>query len=249
MGSWVTGEMLGFDLETTGVDRFNDVPVSYALVTVVAGEVASTLTGLVDPGREIPVGASAVHGISTERARADGMPLTEAIDMITDAVVSAGNRGVPIVGMKLDYDLTIIDTQAGRLSERSLLERGWTGPVLDAVVLDRHVDRYRRGSRTLAALCAHYGVEIVHAHDASADAIASVGVLLALGARFKELRDADPEALHQSQIGWHRDWAEGYDKWRHGKGMDPIDARDYLWPVAAAGISAEPGPDPNATAA
>ena len=54
--------------------------------------------------------------------------------------------------------------------------------MLDAVVLDRHVDRYRKGSRTLAALCAQYGVTIENAHDASADAMASVGVLLALGA-------------------------------------------------------------------
>jgi hypothetical protein len=42
-------------------------------------------------------------------------------------------------------------------------------------------------------------------------------------------------ALHQSQIGWHWDWAEGYDKWRVGKGMTPIDPRDYQWPVAAEG--------------
>ena len=59
MANWLTGEMLGFDFETTGVDRFNDVPVSYALVTVVAGAVVSTSSGLIDPGREIPAGASA----------------------------------------------------------------------------------------------------------------------------------------------------------------------------------------------
>jgi DNA polymerase III subunit epsilon len=226
--------MLGFDFETTGVDRFNDVPVSYALVTVVAGDVVSTASGLIDPGREIPAGATAVHGISTERARDEGMPLSDAIEMITEVVVSASQRAVPIVGMKLDYDLTILDTQAYRLSELGLVARGWQGPVLDAVVLDRHVDQYRKGSRTLAALCGLYGVEIINAHDASADAIASVGVLLALGARYKELRDAELSALHQSQIDWHRDWAKGYDKWRVGKGMTPMDPRDYYWPLAAA---------------
>jgi DNA polymerase-3 subunit epsilon len=233
MDTWVTGEMLGFDFETTGVDRFSDVPVSYALVTVVAGEVASTSSGLVDPGREIPAGATAVHGISTEQARAEGMPQKDAIEMIAEAAVSASRRGVPIVGMKLDYDLTILDTQAIRLTGSGLADRGWSGPVLDAVVLDRHVDQYRKGSRTLGALCGLYGVEILNAHDASADAVASVEVLLALGARYKELRDADLCALHQLQIGWHRDWAEGYDKWRVGKGMAPIDPRDYSWPVAA----------------
>ena len=164
------------------------------------------------------------------------MPLKGAIDMITEVVVAASQRGVPVVGMKLDYDLTMLDTQSSLLSEAGLVARGWSGPVLDAVVLDRHVDQYRRGSRTLAALCAQYGVTIENAHDASADAIASVGVLLALGARYRELRDAELNALHQSQIGWHWDWAEGYDKWRVGKGMTPIDPRDYQWPVAAEGV-------------
>ena len=37
MGNWAMGEVLGFDFETTGVDRFNDVPVSFALVTVGPG--------------------------------------------------------------------------------------------------------------------------------------------------------------------------------------------------------------------
>jgi DNA polymerase-3 subunit epsilon len=239
MDSWMTGEMLGFDFETTGVDRFNDVPVSYALVTVVAGDVVASSSGLVDPGREIPPGASAVHGISTARARAEGIPLREAVEVVTEAIVSASERGIPVVGMKLDYDLTILDTQASRLSDRDLRARGWCGPVLDTVVLDRHFDQYRKGSRTLAALCAHYGVEIVNAHDASADAIASTRVLLALGARFKELRDADPSTLHHSQIRWHRDWAEGYDTWRAGRGLAPIDPRDYFWPVAAESVAAD----------
>jgi DNA polymerase III subunit epsilon len=234
MGKWAMGEVLGFDFETTGVDRFEDVPVSYALVTIVAGEVVSELAGLVDPGRDIPAGATQVHGITTERARDEGMPLSTAIELVTEAVVSASVRGVPLVGMKLDYDLTILDTQSRRHSSGGLHELGWTGPVLDAVVLDRHVDRYRKGSRTLGALCAHYGVTIENAHDATADAVASAKVLVALAALCEEVGEADPAALHQAQIGWHREWAEGYNRWRLGKGMPPMDERDFVWPVAPA---------------
>jgi len=228
------GEVLGFDFETTGVDRFNDVPVSYALVTLIAGERVSTSAGLIDPGRAIPVGATEVHGISTERARAEGMPLRDAMEMIAAVVVSAGARGVPLVGMKLDYDLTILDTQSRTLCGRGLPERGWCGPVLDAVVLDRHEDRFRKGRRTLSALCAHYGVCIENAHDAVADAVASAEVLFALAARFASLGEAEPIELHQAQIGWHREWAESYDDWRVGCGMTPMDRRDFIWPVASA---------------
>jgi DNA polymerase III subunit epsilon len=236
--NWAAGELLGFDFETTGVDRFNDVPVSYALVTVVGGEVVSTAAGLVDPGREIPAGATRVHGISTERARDEGMPLPEAIEMVAGTVLDASRRGVPLVGMKLDYDLTILDTQSARAGGPGLLVRGWAGPVLDAVVLDRHLDRYRKGRRTLGALCEFYGVDIEHAHDAAADAIASIKVLLALTARYKEIREADPASLHAHQVDWHREWAESFDEYRTKKGMEPIDPRDHLWPVAPAVLPA-----------
>ena len=144
VGAWTSGEVLGFDFETTGVDRFVDVPVSYALVHVVGGVVLRSWSGLIDPGREIPADATLVHGITTERARDEGMPLSEAIGLVTDAVVSARARGVPLAGMKLDYDLTILETQARRLWGTGFLERGWRGPLLDAVVIDRHFDPDRQ---------------------------------------------------------------------------------------------------------
>jgi DNA polymerase III subunit epsilon len=173
VGAWPTGELLGLDFETTGIDRFNDVPVSYALVSVVEGVVIRSWSGLIDPGREIPSEATAVHGISTERARDEGMPLRAAISLVSDAVIAASARGVPLVGMKLDYDLTILELQARDLCGVGPIERGWCGPVLDAVVIDRHFDPDRQGRRTLVDLCAHYGIEIGNAHDASADAPAT----------------------------------------------------------------------------
>lgn len=231
---WTSGELLGLDFETTGIDRFNDVPVSYTLVQVVNGVVVTSWSGLIDPGREIPAEATEVHGISTERAREEGMPLPEAISLVTDGVVSASTRGVPLVGMKLDYDLTILDTQAKQLDGRGIIERGWCGPVLDAVVIDRHFDQDREGRRTLVDLCALYGIDIENAHDASADAIASLEVLFALATRYEALRECDLARLHDEQAGWHRQWAQRYDGWRLSQGMIPIDPRDYEWPVAPA---------------
>ena len=86
-----------------------------------------------------------MHGISTERARDEGMPLAAAVSLLADAVVSAGRRGVPLAGMKLDYDLTMLETQAVQLCGRGIVERGWCGPVLDAGVIDRHFDPDAQG--------------------------------------------------------------------------------------------------------
>jgi len=229
---WPHGELLGFDLETTGVDRFSDVPVSFALTTWRAGVVVDSSTHLIDPGREIPEGASAIHGISTERARREGWPLGEAVELIADRLVEASRRGVPVTGIKLDYDLTMLDVQCRALDGRGLDRRGWTGPVFDALVLDRRLDRYRRGRRTLGHLCAHYGVAIGQAHDALADADASIGVLLAMSRRFPELFGADPVELFSAQVGWHREWTVSYDAWRRQDGQTPLDQRESIWPVA-----------------
>jgi len=236
MASWVDGEVLGLDFETTGIDRFNDVQVSYALVRVVGGVVRTSWSGLIDPGREIPAEATEVHGITTEQARGEGMPLPEAIGLVTDAVVSASRRGLPLAGMKLDYDLTILDTQAKLLLGGGIVERGWRGPVLDAGVIDRHFDPDREGRRTLVDLCGLYGVGIGRPHDASVDAIASVEVLFALAARHDALSQCELAQLHLDQTRWHREWAHVYDEWRMAQGMIPIDRRDYEWPVAPAAL-------------
>lgn len=229
--TWTEGELLGFDLETTGVDRFSDRPVSFALVTITGGVVRDCLADLVDPGMAIPEGATAVHGISTERARAEGQALDHAVSLMADELVKAASRGIPVVGMKLDYDLTILDVQCRRVDGRGLAARGFGGAVIDALVLDRHVDRYRRGRRTLVDLCAHYGVSIDHAHDAGSDAEASVQVALEIFRRYPELGDLAPEELHRSQIQWHREWAESYDRWRRDRGQDPLDPSEFEWPV------------------
>ncbi len=232
---WDEQDLLGFDLETTGVDRFTDVPVSYALVAVRGGLVVWSDASLVDPGREIPPGASSVHGITTERARREGIPLGIAVRHIADAVLDSSRKGVPVVGMKLDYDLTMLDACCRRETGRGLADRGFRGPVVDALVIDRHLDRYRPGKRTLADLCSYYGVVIDHAHDASADATAAIDVVRTLCRSYPELRDLVPMELHVAQEGWHREWVASFAEWMRWKGLgSPIDDEDAAWPVASA---------------
>lgn len=149
-GSWVDGPMLGFDLETTGVDRFSDVPVSAALVVAEGGKVLSTDYFIIDPGRLIPPGASAIHGISTEQAGSEGISLTEALARIYDAISAAQAARWPIVGMNLSYDLTMLDVLARAHLGCEISPAGLY--VLDALVIDRHIDTYRRGKRKLVNL-------------------------------------------------------------------------------------------------
>ena len=238
--AWTDGELLCFDLETTGVDRFSDVPVSLALLRLRRGVVLERTVELVDPGRPIPEEATAIHGITNEEARRDGMTLHAAIELVAGALVDASRRGVPVVGVKLDYDLTMVDALCRAIDGRGLPERGWSGPVLDALVLDRHVDRFRKGRRTLVDLCELYGVTIGQAHSAHCDAAAAAGVLLSMAGRYEELSGASLNELHLGQVEYHRDWVVSYDEWRQSRGLDPLDSREASWPLAGLG-NAEAG--------
>jgi len=230
--SWAQGELLGFDLETTGVNRFDDSPVSFALVRVRGGQVVERVTAIVDPGRPIPAEATAVHGITDERARREGMELDRATDLLASALVSASRHGVPIVGIKLDFDLTMVDVLCRRKDDLGLAERGWLGPALDVLVLDRHVDPFRPGRRTLVDLCANYGVPIDRAHSAEADALAAARVLLALACRHPELAGTSAQALHEAQVAYHRAWVSSYDQGRRSRGLSGLDPVEAMWPLA-----------------
>lgn len=227
------GELLGFDLETTGVNRFFDVPVSYALITSREMVVTERVAGIVDPGRDIPSGATSVHGISSDRARREGIALSDAVQILVDKLVSTSERGIAVVGMRVDYDLTIVDVQAKKFLGMGLADLGWHGPVLDVSVLDRHFDKFRKGSRTLGQLCAHYSVPMVNAHDATADAQAALDVFGSLSIRYPEVAKMSREELYASQMEWHRQWASSYDLWRTKRNLKPMDPRDYVWPIAS----------------
>ena len=230
---WVNGELLAFDLETTGVDKARDIPVSYALVWFRDQAPERHDAGIINPGIAIPEGATAVHGITTERAVAEGVDLESGVRHIIEALLDASRRGVPVVGFNLSYDLSMMDARLRALDGTGLVEAGWHGPVLDPLVMDRFLERYRKGKRTLDLVCKRYGVVNEAAHDASGDAIASAKVLFAMATTYSaQLGDIDAATLTRSQVGWHRTWAEGMDEFLRTKGGSGFDPDDFDWPLS-----------------
>src|SRR5690606_34398616 len=101
-------------LETTGISTESDRVVTAAISLVGVGLTTESRDWLVDPGIEIPAGAAAVHGITTERARAEGQDPASAIEEITAILAEQQRAGVPIVAFNARFDLTIIDREARR---------------------------------------------------------------------------------------------------------------------------------------
>ncbi|MFF2658741.1 exonuclease domain-containing protein [Kitasatospora sp. NPDC058032] len=233
---WFTGPLASFDTETTGVDVETDRIVSAALVVQSApGAVPVATDWLADPGVPIPDGARAVHGISDETVRAHGRPAAVVVAELAAALTEQARAGRPVVVMNAPYDLTLLDRELRR--HRGLSLAGAIGPgellVLDPRVLDKYVDRYRRGRRTLTDLCAHYGVELAGAHDAGADATAALELVRAIGTRFpRALGGLTAMELHQRQTVWHAAQARGLQAWFDRSGAD--ERVDLSWPLRPA---------------
>lgn len=226
--SWRDGPLLGLDFETTGVDPTSDLPVQVALVAAEGpGEAVTAEVFLVDPGREIPAGAVAVHGISTERARAEGCSLAETADRVHAALSAAERAGVPVVAMNASFDVTI----AAVLFEWAGLPALAWQAVVDPLVIDRRVARFRKGNRRLDSLCEHYGIELTGAHDAGQDATAAVALARELGRRYPEVGELDARELTVREREWHRAWATDYDAWARKAGRRGLEPEEWEWPV------------------
>lgn len=206
--TWTFGPLCGFDLETTGVSPESDRIVTAAVVSYDGGRPARTQTWMADPGVEIPPGATRVHGITTAQARAEGQPAALVMAELVAVLVAAVEAGTPLVVMNAPFDLTMLEREAERYSVRGLFSAS-VPLVLDPRILDRHVDRYRRGSRRLEDLCATYGVVHGGAHDAGADAVAASAVTAAIGDEYPWLGKTPLEDLHEMQVRWAADQQAG----------------------------------------
>lgn len=232
--SWTDRPLLGFDTETTGTNVATDRIVTVALVHSVGPgrENETVATWLIDPEMDIPEPAQRVHGISTEHARAHGMKSAEALDEVAEMIADALRQDVPLVAFNISFDLAILENELTRLGLPTLTQRLGhdIAPVLDGLVLDRGVDRYRKGKRTLTDVLAHYGLEQDgRLHTADVDVSATLDVLRALTVKYPKLGASSLEELHREQMGWHRRWAEGMNEWLTKKGKAPD--VNTVWPL------------------
>jgi DNA polymerase-3 subunit epsilon len=216
-----------FDLETTGIDTDTARIVSASVAVLDdCGVVVERKDWLLDPGVEIPEGASAVHGISTERARRYGRPAAEVVEEIIAAIRSVERRGIPLVVYNAPYDLTLLAREAARHGHEPL-DGG--GHVIDPLVIDKALDRYRKGKRTLEVTAAVYGVELTDAHDAAADAIAAGRLAQAMASRYAGALGVELARLHAMQAEWCREQAESFEAYMR-RTKDPSFTADRSWP-------------------
>ncbi|MEU3221306.1 exonuclease domain-containing protein [Streptomyces sp. NPDC006971] len=236
MTHWYEGPLAAFDTETTGVDVEEDRIVSAALVVQeTAGGRAQVTRWLVNPGVPVPPPATEIHGLTDDHLQRNGRWPAPVMEELARALAEQCTAGRPLVVMNAPFDLTLLDRELRRHRASSLAGRLQNVPlcVLDPRVLDKHLDRYRKGRRTLTDLCALYGVALDGAHDAAADATASLELVRAVGRRFSSrLERLTPAELHSLQAVWHAAQARGLQAWFAKNGTE--EAVDPAWPLRPA---------------
>lgn len=215
-----------FDLETTGLDTSTARIVSACVAVLDANGELEGPAGewLVNPGVEIPAAASEVHGITTERARAEGRVAGEAVAEISAALSAIFQSGTAVVAFNAPYDFSIMHHELLRHGLAAVDPR----PVIDPLVLDRAMIPFRRGKRTLGVLTADYGVKLVDAHNSTADAIAAGRLAQQQAAKFERLA-IDVLELHRLQIGWSE--AQNRDFEAYMRQHRPDFVAEIGWPL------------------
>lgn len=234
---WHRGPLLALDTETTGPDPDTDHIVTATCAWIAPGPpvAVDVDTWLINPGVPIPADAAAVHGITTEHAQVHGRPPAEALTEIAAVLARAIAQGVPLVAYNAAFDITVLDREFTRHG----IDLDLTAAlVVDPRVLDKEVDRWRNGRRTLTAVCQHYRVRLDAAHDATADALAAARVAWRIAETHPRMQMPLPD-LHAAQAAWRAEQAEDLERHFTDIGKPRPVAREWpLLPWATALVCA-----------
>jgi DNA polymerase-3 subunit epsilon len=211
-----------FDTETGGTDVW-----THRIVTATVAQLDDTGTliqersWLINSGQPIDKQATAVHGITTEHAAEHGVDPRSAI---TEIIAALLEHDYPVVAFNAPFDFSILSAEA----QRHDIDFRLPAVILDPFVLDKQMNRFRRGKRTLEVLTAAYGLPAFDAHDATADATAAgrlaiTQLAMLAGAGFS------PERLMVLQPGWHDEQAASLESYLRRANPDVV--VDRGWPI------------------
>lgn len=167
-----TRRFLFIDTETTGLNSYVDhlVQVAWVLTDELDKEISSGNFLIYPDNFKIPMSATAIHGITTKRAKDEGVPLKDALMCL----IPDWKNATDIVGHSVGFDIDFVEK-----SWRQLAKSGfpWDYNVIDTAVrstpycqLESESDYYEY--RTPSLLCLHrilFNKTFDDAHDAMAD--------------------------------------------------------------------------------
>lgn len=219
--------MVCFDVQTTGVDIESDRIVTAAVCRVGKDTRTTERVWHLNPEVEMTEEAVRIHGITPEMA-ATYQDSREGVGQIIECLEEELD-GCPLIVFNARFDLTILDREAERNGIKPLTDR-LDFTVIDPLVIDRAMDKFRPGKRTLKAVAEHYRAS-ANISGASEGALAAGRVAWRLGEKF-ELLKTSAEVLHRSEITWAGEQADSLQDYFDRSDIDRTIARG--WPTVPA---------------
>lgn len=173
----ITKNICFFDLETTGINIAKDRIVEISIVKALTDGTKEIKTWKVNPGIPIPVETTLIHGISDEDV-ADAPSFKEIapqiMQMIKDSDLAGFNSN--------RFDVPLLAEE--------LLRNGFDFDLSKHRTIDAQVIYHKMEPRNLSAAYKYYcGKDLVDAHSAEADTIATYEVLMAQIEKYEELEN------------------------------------------------------------
>lgn len=175
-----------FDVETTGLSPDTDTIIEIGALKVIQGKVADRFSEFINPHEALTAEISALTGITDEmlaNARDIGPVIGDFVDF---------SDGFVIVGHNLIFDYRFTKNAA----EKNGLSFEREG--IDTLKIAKTVHK-DLPSRSLGALCEHYGIINNSAHRAYHDALATAKLYQTLGHYFEA---ANPRLFEPEKMGF-----------------------------------------------
>ncbi len=173
-----------FDLETTGINQERDAIIEISAIKVQNHEVIGEFSTLVNPGRHIPAGATAVNGITDDMVK-DAPTIKTAME---DFLLFIGNN--VLVGHNIHtFDMNFIYDAA-----LNFLGKEIKNDYVDTLYMAR---RYlpQLSHHKLTDVASHFGLQTEGAHRALFDCMMNQGCYEELG----KLMEKCPESAYEEK--------------------------------------------------
>ena len=193
--AWWEGPLVGLRLGTTGTDVETARIVTAEVAVHDAHHEVRIDHVVVDPGVETGDDAAGAGRAMPDAARPGGMPARDGVAAVVRLL--AEHAHLPLVVSHGVVDLTVLDRELRRHGLAALPAR----PVIDPLVLDKHLDPGAPGRRSWRAVAEGHGEPLDAAHAGDVGAMPAIRLARALG-RTGRL-PADVRELHRRQVAWH----------------------------------------------
>ena len=152
-------KFIAIDVETTGLDLYNDKIIEISAVKFKNGKIIDQFTSFINPSKKIPSFIEKLTGISND----DVLDAPRFDEISNDLVDFIGNS--PIVGHNIKFDIDFINSEL-----KGLFDLYNCNLICDTYYLSK-IFLYDIHSYKLESLCNHFNININNSHRAEDDAI------------------------------------------------------------------------------